>query len=75
MKYINKRAGERGLGWGLLVVPVATPEVIQNYAPHVLALALLFSGIQLILVRNFRVGSLVVGASIGLLLSAGVIGR
>jgi hypothetical protein len=75
MRYFRERAKPFGAGWGLLVIPVATPEVVVNYAPHVLALALLFSGVQFLLTRNFRVGSLIVGASLGLLLTAGVIGR
>ena len=75
MRFFKERAKPVGAGWGLLIIPVATPEVIGNYAPYVLALALLFSGVQFIMTRNFRVGSWIVGASLGLLLTAGLIGR
>jgi hypothetical protein len=71
MKYVNTRSSH----WGLLAVPVAAPEVLVNYGPTVLALALLFSGLHFFMLRNFRVGTLIIGASVGLLLSAGVIGR
>jgi hypothetical protein len=75
MRYFRKRDTARGANWGLLVLPVATPEVVMHYVPSVLAVALLMSGIQLMMVRNFRVGSLIVGVSLGLLLSVGVIGQ
>lgn len=64
-----------GSHWGLLVLPVAPPDVVPNCAPAVVALALLFSGVQLMLARNFRAGSLIVGAALCLILTAGVTGR
>ena len=44
MKLREKIARGQGTGWGLFIVPIATPELIQNYTPYVLAGALLFAG-------------------------------
>jgi hypothetical protein len=75
MRDFMTRLLARRQGWGLLVLPVATPEVTVEVAPYALALVLLFSGIHMLMQRSFRVGSLVVGASLGLMVSAGILGR
>lgn len=64
----------RGCKWGMCSILIAPPDTALTYAPYALGFTLLFSGVQLLAHRNFRVGSLFVGASLAMMLSAGLTG-
>ena len=65
---------KRGFPWGICFFLIAPVETMLAYAPYALGFTLLFSGIQLLAHRHFRVGSLFVGASLAMMLSAGLTG-
>lgn len=74
MLFKKVRSCLRNMQWGLFAVPLAPVEITVAYAPHILAVVLLFSGFQFMIQRCYRTGSLLVGASLAVMLTTGVIG-
>jgi hypothetical protein len=74
MKSSPRRSHTHMARWGLCSLPIAPPEIVLNYAPYLLGVALLLSGFHLLMNRSFRAGSLLIGTSLAVILSAGVTG-
>ena len=64
----------RKLKWGMYAVPLAPVEITVAHAPQILALVLVFTGCQYAVRRCYRTGSLLVGASLAVMLVTRTIG-